>query len=181
MPFRKGMAMSPKLCIMAGAALGVLAACTSYNEDKWYKGGGYTETPLAANTYRIDVRANAYTTPDRARKIALVRCADLTLRDGYDRFIIVGADSQELQQFAGFMPGYYSSSTNATARMVGNAVKGSATTSGFYTPATPLILNEPRVAFVVRMVRPDDPEYANGLDARQIINTYGESVGRKKQ
>lgn len=172
--------MGRRLCGSAIMALAVLAGCTSYNEDKWYHGGGYTETPLAANTYRIDVRANAYTTPDRARKIALVRSADIALRDGYDRFIIVGADSQELQQFAGFMPGYYSSSTNATARVIGNAIKGSANTTGFYSPATPLILNEPRVAFVVRMVRPDDPDYANGLDARQIIATYGKSVGRKE-
>ena len=155
------------------------AGCTSYNEDVWYKGGGFSDTPLAANTYRIDVRANGYTSPARARKIALVRAADLTLRDGFDRFVIVGADSQELQQLVGFMPGYYSNSTNATARIVGNTVKGSSNSSGFYTQSTPLVVSEPRVVFVIRMIRPDEPDYANGLDARQIVNAYGKDVGRK--
>jgi hypothetical protein len=52
--------------------------------------GGYTELKLSADTYRITVRANEYTSEVRAQNIAFLRAADLTLQSGFDRFVIVG-------------------------------------------------------------------------------------------
>ena len=40
------------------------------------------------------------------------------------------------------------------------------------------VTNE-RVSFVIRMMRPDDTGFEQGLDAEQIIARYGKEVGRE--
>jgi hypothetical protein len=75
---------------------------------------------LCADTYQIAVRGNAYTSPERAQNIALLRAAcDTAINAGYDRFILLGGNVQS--QVAG--------STIGTASIIGKTI--------LYNPARP--------------------------------------------
>lgn len=60
-----------------------LAACTSYTPaGKGVAGffGGFDETPLAQDAYRINAFGNAYTSRAKTNAIAMVRAASLLAR-----------------------------------------------------------------------------------------------------
>jgi hypothetical protein len=44
--------------------------------------GGYSDTALAPDVYRISFQGNGYTSRDRAQDFAVLRAADLTLSHG---------------------------------------------------------------------------------------------------
>ncbi len=51
--------------------------------------GGFTETQLDKNVFKVSFRGNGYTSPERASDLALLRSAELTLLHGYKYFIVV--------------------------------------------------------------------------------------------
>ena len=71
-----------------------LAACetvTPYQPDVpgQRTSGGYAEQQLGEGRYRVDFAGNSLTSRDRVEGYLLYRAAELTLRDGYDWFLIV--------------------------------------------------------------------------------------------
>ena len=78
-----------------GLALALAGCATAYQPMGF--SGGFEELKLSQDTYRIRVSGNGYTSTGRAENIALLRAAELTLQDGYERFVILnGGVSQEL-------------------------------------------------------------------------------------
>lgn len=51
--------------------------------------GGYSEARLAEDRYRVNFEGNTLTSRDRVEGYLLYRAAELTVRDGYDWFLIV--------------------------------------------------------------------------------------------
>jgi len=113
--------------------------------------------------------------PGAARSFAV--SADIALSHGYSKFVILGADAEKDRKFGGMLPGTYNSTTYGSAYGVGNSVYGSATTTGYYTPATPIIITNERARFVIRLIPNDAPGASNALDAHGIIAQYGAEVG----
>lgn len=69
-------------------ALLLLCGCaTSYQSDGLT--GGYTETQLTPDTFRVNFRGNAYTSSERALDMAMLRAAELTLLHGFTHFQII--------------------------------------------------------------------------------------------
>jgi hypothetical protein len=87
------------LCAVLVAAMGStscgsgpLGMGTTYQPRSWT--GGYDETQLAPNVFRVGFQANQYTLPSTATDFALLRAAELTLERGYTHFAVVrGVDS----------------------------------------------------------------------------------------
>lgn len=74
-------------------ALG-LAGCTTatpYQPDIAGQrvSGGYSEAKLAEDRYRVNFEGNTLTSRDRVEGYLLYRAAELTVRDGYDWFLIL--------------------------------------------------------------------------------------------
>ena len=68
----------------------VLAGCaTQYQPDAFT--GGYSETQLDHNVFRVTFGGNAYVSPERVEDFALLRSAELTLEKGFTHFVIVDA------------------------------------------------------------------------------------------
>jgi hypothetical protein len=66
----------------------LLAGCTTaYQPDGL--SGGYSDRMLAANTAQVTFRGNRLTSPDAVHSYLLRRCAELTLQDGYNYFVVV--------------------------------------------------------------------------------------------
>jgi hypothetical protein len=65
----------------------VLCGCTPYQSSGF--GGGYSETQLAPNVYKVSFRGNGYTDSERVADFALLRAADLGLQHGFSHFVIL--------------------------------------------------------------------------------------------
>ena len=126
-----------------------LGACATRYQPEGLT-GGYDEIRLNEMTYQITVKGNGYTSSERARDLALLRAADLTLGAGFDRFAVVEGGVDQRQ--AGFTPGQ--------VNRIGNTI--------FATPATPIV--KPTGSLVIRLVGKKDPAYAGALDATLIAS-----------
>ena len=107
--------------------------------------GGYSEVQLNADTYQITVAGNGYTSADRAEKIGLLRAADLTIKSGYQRFVVLSGGVAN--QYAG------------NALVVVNRIGGTVIATGGEA------ISKPGGGLVIRFVKPSDPAFASALDA----------------
>ena len=79
---------------VAAAALAFVSACaapTPYQPELAGQkaAGGYSELRLAPDRYRVHFSGNSLTSRERVEGYLLYRAAELTLRDGYEWFLIV--------------------------------------------------------------------------------------------
>jgi hypothetical protein len=102
----------------------LLTSCaTSYAPESF--SGGFSDTQLSENVYRVSFQGNGFTHPDRTSDFALVRSAELTLRGGY-RYFTIGDSADRTQSMIVRTP----TTTTANAYVSGNTLYGTATTTG---------------------------------------------------
>lgn len=106
------------------AALGGCA--TGYHVSGF--SGGFEETPLAPNVYRVRFAGNGYTSSSRAEDLALLRSADLTLQKGYRYFGL--ADASSSTSVSAFTTPS-TTTTTANAQLIGNTMYGTATSTTY--------------------------------------------------
>lgn len=133
------------IAILASAFL--LGGCATAYQPMSFS-GGYSEVRLNAETIQISVAGNGYTSTERARNIALLRAADLTLESGFKRFVVLGG--QVGQEYAG--------STPVVVNRIGNTMYASGGDE----------IQKPSGTLTVRLVGPNDPAFANAFDADMI-------------
>lgn len=127
------------LFIFYVAAVLLSGCATSYKE----KGltGGYSETQLGENIFKVSFRGNGFTSQERASDYTLLRSAELTLENGYRYFIIV--DYQENVKLSTYTTPSVSD-TDVNVYNSGDHVYGNATTTTYggqtYTISKPSIL-----------------------------------------
>jgi hypothetical protein len=104
--------------------LALLVACaTPYQRNSFT--GGYTETQLDKNVFRISFRGNGFTNMDKAVDLALLRSAELTLAHGYKYFSIIDGNNYITSSQVTSPKHSY---TNFSVTSYGNTAYGSATT-----------------------------------------------------
>ena len=106
----------------------VLVGCASPYQRAGF-GGGFDESRIAPNAWKVNFRGNGYTSKGRAEDYALLRSADLTLQSGYSYFVIVGASS-DINVVSGWTAPS-TSSTNFNASRSGNSISGTANTTNY--------------------------------------------------
>ena len=74
-----------------GAAVAACSTPTPYQPDLAGQrvSGGYSETRLGEDRYRVNFEGNTLTSRDRVEGYLLYRAAELTVQDGYDWFLII--------------------------------------------------------------------------------------------
>ena len=79
--------------ILLALALGIFfsGCATSYQKDSF--SGGFSETQLSENVWKVHFRGNGKTTMERATDFCLLRSAELTLENGYKYLAIVDESS----------------------------------------------------------------------------------------
>jgi len=83
----------------AAVVLMALAGCATKYQNGSGSGGGFTESQLDKNLFRVSVNGNQYTSAERARELALLRSADLTLQLGFSYFVFVESRSREEEEW----------------------------------------------------------------------------------
>ena len=72
-------------------AIALVGCSTPYESNGWL--GGYTDTQLAPDVFRVTFSGNAYTSGEKAQDYALLRAAELTLQSGHAFFAIVNENN----------------------------------------------------------------------------------------
>lgn len=81
-----------KVYISAALLLGLMGCATAY-QPSGYR-GGFSDSQLATDIFRITFQGNAVTTPDRAEEMALLRSAEVAINNGFNYFVIVKEKSR---------------------------------------------------------------------------------------
>jgi hypothetical protein len=110
--------------ILGGSLLTLLllsSCATSYQRSGL--SGGFSETQLADNVFRVNFRGNGYTSAERVEDFTLLRSAELTMEHGFPYFIII--DSKEGSNYSTYTT---PTTTNTTmnASYYGNSAYGTA-------------------------------------------------------
>jgi hypothetical protein len=78
------------------AAVLLLSGCaTAYQPDGI--SGGYSDRRLSDNTAQVTFRGNRFDTPEMLHSYLLRRCADVTLQNGYEYFVLAGSGAPNEQ------------------------------------------------------------------------------------
>jgi hypothetical protein len=68
------------VCLLSGCA-------TAYQPDG--ASGGYSERRLNDNVEQVSFRGNMFSTPETLQSYLLRRCAEVTVQNGYNYFVVV--------------------------------------------------------------------------------------------
>jgi len=71
----------------------IMANCATPYQSTGFT-GGYSDTALGPNVYRVSFQGNGYTSLSRAQDFAMLRAADTTLSHGFRYFAIVDKDNR---------------------------------------------------------------------------------------
>lgn len=164
--------MNGRVRLIAVAVVAIVGCATPYQRQGFT--GGFDEYPLAADTYTITFKGNAYTSADRVQMYLHFRCAELTLETGYNSFVVVEKENQDRTgQFK--TQGQSTTTTTGTASVYGNTAYGSSQSHTTHTPGQTFNYKKAGRAATIRMYRGAKPEGA--FDAREVVRLLGPRVG----
>lgn len=130
-----------RLCSV-GLLLILCACATGYGpRDPWWRNwgmGGWYETQLGEDRYRVSFFGNGATSDDRASDFALLRACDLAIENGYDYFIIEASESGVAIGYTQVGP------AQTTAGPVSIAVSAAAPTHTYPSPSHTVVYYEER-------------------------------------
>lgn len=144
------------LPLLLSAAL--LASCATPYQSSGFA-GGFEETRLAPDVFRVSFAGNAYTRTQRAQDLAMLRAAELTLHHRFTHFALLNEQNEVAQQQ--FQTGGYATTTG-TVYGVGQTAYYSGQT--YYNPGQTITMNKPRTAILIRCFR-SDPKVEMAFDA----------------
>jgi hypothetical protein len=141
--------MRGRIRLVALSAVCLLAGCaTAYQPDG--VSGGYADQRLNDNTAQVSFRGNRFISPETLHSYLLRRCADVTLQNGYNYFVLVAPIESSANVAGARVDDLFSAST--TIKMI----KGN-------EPASEA--NAYDAAAVIRSVPVDEGETAEALAA----------------
>lgn len=148
---------------MLFAAAAALSACaTSYGPSGM--SGGFTDVRLDENVFRVSFQGNGFTSQEAVQEMALLRCAELTLTNGFS-FFVVGAVRDATQQVTNYTP----VQTNTTGTLYGNRYSSTTTTTG----GQPMTFNFASNTTTILTFKERPQGMGITYDAKRIVESLG--------
>lgn len=135
----------------------LLAGCTQTDTVK-----------LSANQVVISTEAAPICGGAGAAKVAQKMAAIETLRAGYDRYVIVGADRENNTRVVQ-TPGSYQTTGSFSGY-------GRFSANTYYQPGMTFVAGNHSQQLAVMMLKPEDREWSSGIDARSVLGPKWESL-----
>jgi hypothetical protein len=159
--------------------IGVLGGCaTTYQKQSFT--GGFDETQLQPDVYRVTFKGNGYTSSERAADLALLRCAELTMQSGFSYFAVVEAkDGFKRSSFTTPAQSYTTGSATAygTGRMVNAYGQSTTTTYGGQT----FHFSKPSSSNTILMLMGKNDVQGMVYDAKFLYMSLGAKYGVGRQ
>lgn len=161
----------PRLAIALTLAVVVIGCSTPYQSQGFR--GGYSDTRIDSNTELISFKGNGYTGHEKVETYLLRRCAEVTLANGYDYFVIVDKNDDTIHGSID-TPGSYSSNTSATAIGSGSMAFGQAHTTGTLSPGQSIPYTKDRPEVMIKMFKGQKPgDAGHAFVARELVHYLG--------
>jgi hypothetical protein len=179
--------MKSAIAIVLTAGLSCVLSCSTPYQSDSLLGGGYSETVLAPDTFRVNFRGNGFTSSERAQDLALLRAAELTLERGFTRFVIVGEENVSTE-YTYTTPGQAHTTARGTSQSQGNlyvdssggTYSGTATTSvdstTTYSPPRTQVMHKPKSGLLIRAFK-SEPEGVFTFDAEFLRQSLAQKYG----
>ncbi len=143
-------------------ALIVLAGCaTGYKSDGIFT-GGFTETRLQEDMFKINFKGNRYTNRERASDFAMLRCAELTIINGYKYFLIINEDEYDKKST------YVAPTRYKTTQTPSGGHRTQAYGGGVRN------VSKPRATYVIKTFHEKPEDMPMAMDARYLMNSIRE-------
>jgi hypothetical protein len=156
-----------KLFVMLVLSI-ILSSCATAYQPKGAT-GGFSETQLDTNVFKVSFRGNAYTDSERATDLTLLRSAELTLKNDFKYFVIV--DDKYLEKNGSYtLPTQSYTTANVTA--YGNSAYGTSNTTT--TGGQTIRQTRPRVHNIIMCFK-EKPDFQGLIyNAEFICKSLGE-------
>lgn len=150
--------------IFTGIAVG---GCATGYQSKGLT-GGFTETQLDTNVWKINFVGNGYTSGERAEDFAMLRSAEIALVNGFTHFAFISSRTN-IDTSSITTP--TTSYTSASANINGNNIAGNATTRTY--GGDTFSISKPSANNTVMMFKGKPNTNAMTYDANFICNSLG--------
>ena len=152
----------------------MLAACATPYQRVGFT-GGYSETQLGENIFRVSFRGNAYTNRERAADFSLLCSAELTLERGFRYFVIVESEKdRKISTYTTPAQSY----TTGSAYGYGNYAYGTATTTTY--GGQTYFISKPRAANTILCFKEKPDIKGLVFDAEFVVKSIRQKYGINK-
>lgn len=146
-----------KRFLFTATAIFLLAGCSTAYGPMGFT-GGVQAVQITSDTYQIEARGNANTSPAAIQQFVLLKAAETALENGYEGFDLIGAQN---------------ASTSGSIVHPGMSQAYSNGAGGYYGFGAPSYVNhvtKPAVIVAVRMIRNAN---SASFNAKEIANNLG--------
>jgi hypothetical protein len=154
------------------ALLSFAVGCATPYQSMSFR-GGYSDTQLAPDVFRVYFRGNAYTAMERAQDFALLHSAELAQSHGFNCFAVVDeSSSTSVHTFT--TPGQ--SYTSGSGTVTGGFVTYSGQTT--YYPGQTYIFYKPSTGLLIKCFT-EKPKRIYTFDAAFLVQSLRQKYGLK--
>jgi hypothetical protein len=167
--------MKQKLLFLIGcASLYLITGCATPYQSNSFR-GGFSETQLSPDTFRVYFRGNGYTSGERAQDFTLLRASELTIQHGFTCFAIL--DEKNSTTSSSFTTSGYANTTaygtgyssgNVYLNQNGGTYNGTTSTyvnaNTTYTPPQTYVIHRPQAGLSIKCFA-SKPDGVQTLDA----------------
>lgn len=154
----------------------VTGCATSYQAKSFT--GGFSETQLSENIFKINFKGNGYTHSERTEDFVLLRSAEITLDHGFTHFIII--DNKQSSDIR-ITTTPAQTTTYGSISSYGNTTYGSAQT--ITTGGNTVIIKQPSATNTIMCFNGKPTEYQVVYDAQltrtNLSKKYGLTLDKK--
>lgn len=130
--------------------------------------GGFTETQLDINVWKVNFVGNGYTSGERAEDFAMLRSAEIAIANGFTHFAFISSKNN-IESSSITTP--TTSYTTANANINGNNIAGNATTRTY--GGNTYVISKPSANNTVMMFKGKPNTNTITYDASFICNSLG--------
>jgi hypothetical protein len=139
-----------------------LAGCATSYQPRGIS-GGYSDTRLGDNIFKISFEGNGYTGSGEADDMALMRASEVTIKNGFEYFYILSSSSRS-NNFSFVMPSVATTTFNGSG--YGNNFNGSAQT--MYSGGQVISGSSPSVTLNIVCYKNKDSASMPVIEARTV-------------
>ena len=156
-----------KILFFTFMGLSLTACATAYKSNSFFNDGGFSETELQENIFKVAFRGNEFTNKDKIVDFTMLRAAEICSSRNMKYMIISNTSTENIS--TGYLPATINSNSYGTINSYGNNSNYSSNTNTIINPAVSLFDTKSNL-----FVQCLDKKVANAWDAEFLSRSLKE-------